>query len=194
MWDERYAAKEYIYGTTPNLFFREQLEKLEPGKLLLPAEGEGRQAVFAALSGWQVTAFDPSIKGKEKALRLAKLNNVNIEYLSVGYQDMDFNENSYDAIGLVYAHMPLLIRPKIHQKIANYLKPGGKLILEGFSKEQINYSSGGPNNIEMLFSIDELLSDFNSLKNKEISTQIVELDEGNLHKGEASVVRLIGTK
>lgn len=194
IWNERYASDDYIYGTVPNLFFKEELDKLPAGKILLPAEGEGRQAIYAAVNKWNVTAFDLSKKGKEKAINLAQKNKVEIDYLIAGYEDVKFKINSFDAIALIYAHMPAEIRTIIHRKLISYLKPGGKLILEGFSKEQISYNSGGPRNIDMLYSEDELLEDFKDLNHKKISRQNIILDEGEFHKGEASVIRFSAIK
>ena len=70
-WEIRYAEKQYAYGENPNVYFKEQLDKLKPGKILLPAEGEGRNAVYAAKQGWEVMAFDLSSEGKNKAEKLA---------------------------------------------------------------------------------------------------------------------------
>ncbi|HSL87766.1 MAG TPA: hypothetical protein VK870_00530, partial [Ignavibacteriaceae bacterium] len=77
-WDERYSAEEYVYGKDPNEFFEEHLSKLNPGRLLLPGEGEGRNAIFAAKLGWQVDANDQSIVAKSKAEKLAHAYGVNI--------------------------------------------------------------------------------------------------------------------
>jgi ubiquinone/menaquinone biosynthesis C-methylase UbiE len=94
-WNERYASKDYVYGKEPNQYFKEQLKKLPPGKILLPAEGEGRQAIFAAKNEWNVTAFDLSTKGKDKADKLAKVNNVNINYIIASFQNIEFDNNSF---------------------------------------------------------------------------------------------------
>src|SRR5680860_901350 len=104
-WNERYGIEEYVYGTEPNQFYKEQLEKLSPGKILFPAEGEGRNAVFAAKQGWQVTAFDPSIEGKRKAEFLATKNDVTIDYQIDNYDSVDFEKESFDYIVLIFAHM-----------------------------------------------------------------------------------------
>lgn len=80
-WNQRYDEPEYAYGTQPNLFFKDQLDQLTPGKLLMPAEGEGRNAVYAAGKGWEVTAFDSSSSGQKKALRLAQEKKVTLNYL-----------------------------------------------------------------------------------------------------------------
>lgn len=190
-WDERYAQDEYVYGKQPNEFFRQQLQTLRPGKILLPAEGEGRNAVFAALQGWDVVALDSSVEAKRKANTLAQEVGKIIEYQINSFENFNTDEQ-FDAIGLVYAHN--LNRRENHRKLSGFLKKGGIIILEGFSKEQLNYNSGGPKNIEMLFSVDELKSDFESFSSLNIWTEEIELSEGNYHSGKASVVRMVGIK
>jgi len=193
-WNERFGTKEYIYGENPNEFVKQELAKLNPGKILFPAEGEGRNAVYAATQGWQVTAFDPSVEGKKKAELLALKNNVQIKYLIDNYESVDFPENTFDCIVLVFAHMHPLKRREFHKKLVSFLKPGGTLILEGFSKKQINKNTGGPKNIDMLFSREELESDFDSFNTLKTLEKNVILNEGPFHQGEASVIRILGTK
>lgn len=193
-WDERFAVEEYVYGTEPNTYFKEQIEKLNPGKLLMPGEGEGRNAVFAATLGWNVTAFDPSIEGKKKAQKLAESKKVQINYLTSSYDDIQLPENEFDCIGLVYTHMPSIKRLKYHQKLISFLKPGGHLIMECFSKEQIHNNTGGPKSIDMLFSEEELRADFESLAQLSIVKKEIEFEEGLFHKGKASVIRVVGVK
>ena len=193
-WNERYGTTEYAYGTKPNEFYKEQLAKLTPGKILFPAEGEGRNAVYAAKQGWQVTAFDPSIEGKRKAELLAKNNLVSINYLIDNYEFVDFPKESFDCVVLIFAHMHPAKRKTYHQKLISYLKPGGTLILEGFSKKQINNNTGGPRDVEMLFSKEELQQDFYSLLETTINETDTFLNEGPFHKGIASVIRFLGVK
>lgn len=192
MWDKRYAGEEFIYGKKANEFLREHLQNIKPGTLLLPGEGEGRNAVHAALLGWNVKAFDSSIVGKQKAEKLAKGNKVEISYSIASYEEADFEEDSFDLIALVYTHS--LIREALHHKMLRFLKPGGTILLEGFSKEQLEYGSGGPGNPEMLYSLEEIESDFKSLSEKKITIKEVVLDEGSFHLGKASVLRMIGKK
>ncbi len=194
MWDIRYADKEFVYGTKPNEFFKTELLKLQSGKLLLPAEGEGRNAAFAALKGWDVKAFDQSKQGKIKASQLANDNNVTIDYIVTSIEEFQAPQDSFDCIALIYVHLPSEARKKMHQKILTFLKPGGKLILEGFSKDQLNFSTGGPKNETMLFSESMLRDDFKDLKHLTISQIKTVLDEGVLHDGKASVIRLVGEK
>lgn len=193
-WNVRYATDEYVYGTEPNSFFRENLLKLTPGKILLPAEGEGRNAVFAAKQGWQVTAFDNSIEGQRKALQLADKEGVSISYLIDSYDSANFPFEYFDCIPLIYTHMPHDKRTVYHQKLASFLKPGGSLILEGFSKNQLQFNSGGPKDYGMLFSVEELKSDFSEFNIIKAEETEIELKEGVFHDGKASVIRLFATR
>jgi len=192
MWNQRYANREYVYGTEPNLFFKEQILKLTPGKLLLPAEGEGRNGVFAALNGWEVVAFDSSTVAKEKAQKLSVKNKVLLNYLVSSFESFHFQKEWFDSVALIFAHSPQ--RERVHKKMIQFLKPGGKVILTGFSKDQILYNTGGPRQIEMLFSQKELEEDFSNLSHLEVWKEVVNHEEGSHHSGKASVIRLLGEK
>lgn len=193
-WDSRYAEKEFAYGELPNSYFKQELEKLTPGKLMLPAEGEGRNAVFAAKLGWDVQAVDLSEKGKEKALRLAAKNNVSIKYIVCNLDDYLYIKDEYDAVVLIFAHFPSEIRKVIHKKLTEGLKSGGILLMEAFSKKQIAQESGGPKSIEMLYDIDELLLDFEDFEILDATETQTELDEGPFHRGIAEVIRIKAKK
>ena len=107
MWDSRYAEDEYAYGTEPNEFFKETINKFDiDGKILLPAEGEGRNAVYAAKKGLDVTAFDISIEGTKKALQLAEHENVAIRYEVGNLPELKLMNESFDAAAFIYAHFP----------------------------------------------------------------------------------------
>lgn len=193
-WDSRYANEEYAYGIQPNNFLKQELLKLNPRSILFPAEGEGRNAVFAAKNGWKVKAFDFSVSAKGKALKLANQQNITIDYEVAGFDDFKAPPESFDCVVLIHAHTPSDKRNLYHKKIAGFLKSGGTLILEGFSKDQFIRNSGGPKNINMLFSEEELLEDFKELKEIKIESLETELDEGTFHNGTASVIRFIGKK
>ena len=192
-WNERYGKKEFIYGTEPNNFFREQLDKLKPGKILLPAEGEGRNAVYAATLGWEVFAFDISEQGREKAMLLAKQQEVHINYEIASVLDYT-SHKQFDVIVFCYTHFPIDIRKTAHKEMLQLLKKGGTIIFEAFAKAQLNNNSGGPKNEAMLFSIDEVKQEFTGLDFKILEEKTIELSEGNYHKGEAEVIRCIGVK
>lgn len=192
-WNEMYGDEEFRYGTEPNAFFKAQLDKLAPGSILLPAEGEGRNATYAAMQGWEVTAFDISEKGRDKAIQLAKQRDVPIDYEVVGVLDFD-SAKQFDAIGLSYAHFPADLREEAHSHLMKFLKPDGVVIFEAFAKAQLGKSSGGPQNIDMLFSTDEVASEFKGLDFKLFKEESIELSEGKYHKGEAQVIRFVGKK
>ncbi len=192
MWNKRYAGDVYAYGIHPNLFLKEKLSGVKPGKILLPAEGEGRNAVYAASLGWDVYAFDFSSKAKEKALLLSKENKVSIQYAVHGMEEADYEKESFDALAFIYTHNSN--RKDNHRHLINFLKPGGTVILEAFSKEQINNNTGGPKDINMLYSIAELKEDFAQLSELDVWEEEIVLEEGNLHSGRSSVIRLIGRK
>ncbi|MCI4442480.1 MAG: class I SAM-dependent methyltransferase [Lentimicrobium sp.] len=193
-WNERYANEDYAYGIEPNVFFKTQLEVLPKGKILFPAEGEGRNAVYAAQNDFEVYAFDSSKEGKIKAEKLAKHKNVSLKYSISSIEDIDYPQGFFDGIVLIFAHFPAKPRKEFHKKMLTYLKPNGFVIFEAFSKEQINNTSGGPSNIEMLISEEEIKTEFPEINFTMLETVEVFLDEGPFHQGKASVVRFIGTK
>ena len=138
-WNDRYSKDEYAYGEQPNNFLREELVKLKPGTILFPAEGEGRNAVFAAKLGWNVFAFDISAEGKNKALRLAETNKVSIDYQVGELEKLNYNPEQFDAIALIYAHFPADIKSRYHKTLDKYLRRHGIIIFEAFSKKHIAY-------------------------------------------------------
>jgi SAM-dependent methyltransferase len=194
MWNERYSSPEFAFGTEPNQFFKEQLDKLQPGNLLLPADGEGRNAVYAAKKGWKVTAFDLSYEAKNKAMKLAEIKQVSIDYLVSDIENIKFPELYYDAIALVYIHFTVEKREAYHKKLIKWLKPGGIIIIECFSKEQLRYNSGGPKDESMLLSKELVAKDFSELEILKLDQEIIFLQEGKYHQGEGSVVRLVAKK
>ena len=193
-WDEKFNTHEYMYGKTPNLFFKDQINKLIPGKILFGAEEEGRNAVYAATLGWDVYAFDVSSVGKKKALELAKENNVNINYILKGFVDFEFEDSFFDCIVLINAHAIEDDRMNNHRKLLKYLKNGGTFILQGFTKKQIQNESGGPKDVDMLFSKDELQEDFKDLSQLNIEETYEEIKAGILHQGMANIIKLKGVK
>ncbi len=198
-WDDRYKNEEFAYGEEPNNFLKEQIEKLNPSSILFPAEGEGRNAIFAAKLGWKVSAFDISEEGKNKALKLAKSNNVSIDYQVGELETLDFQEKQFDVIALIYAHFPAAIKSKIHRQLDQLLKKDGIIIFEAFSKKHLEYVTqnekvGGPKDIESLFSIEEIKADFPNYEIIELEEKEIELNEGLFHNGTGSVIRFVGRK
>lgn len=198
-WDERYRQSEFAYGEQPNNYLREQLEKLTPGSILFPAEGEGRNAIYAAKQGWEVSAFDISSEGKNKAMQLAEMNNVNIQYQVGLLETLNYHANQFDALALIYAHFPAAIKSAYHQTLDRYIKKDGIIIFEAFSKNHLSYIAknekvGGPKELDMLFSMEELKEDFENYEILELEEKEIELQEGLYHNGVGSVIRFVGRK
>lgn len=198
-WNERYSKDEFAYGKQPNNYLKEQLEKLDIGTILFAAEGEGRNAVFAAKLGWKVSAFDISIEGKKKALQLAETNKVRIDYHVGELQTLNYNTEQFDVIALIYAHFPANIKSLYHKTLDKYLHKNGIIIFEAFNKKHIDYNAknekvGGPKDIDSLFSIDEIKSDFKNYEIIELAEKEIELNEGLFHNGKGSVIRFVGRK
>ena len=192
-WDQRYAENETAYGYRPNKFFKQFIDQHKPGTILLPAEGEGRNAVYAAGKGWQVDAFDFSEVARQKALDFARSEKVAVNYELKDIADFKATKK-YDAVALIYVHLPDHLRKKFHQEIYNSIKPGGYLIFEAFAKEQAELESGGPRDTALLYDAATLCSDFPFLHLISCGQKEILLDEGDYHKGKASVLRIIGQR
>jgi SAM-dependent methyltransferase len=193
-WNDRYSQEQMVYGSEPNVFFREQLQQLKPGKLLLPAEGEGRNAVHAALKGWQVFAFDFSEEGYKKAMALAEQRGVTINYQVTDAAQFACEPESLDAVALIYAHFPPALRQETHQKVVTWLKPGGAVILEAFHPNQLSFSSGGPKDEHMLYTAEMLQKDFSQLTIQMLEEVEIQLGEGAYHSGAGYVTRIVAQK
>lgn len=198
-WDERYANEEFVYGKLPNKYFKEKIDELSVGKALFAAEGEGRNAVYAATLGWEVTAFDQSLSAKNKAISLAENNQVTIDYLVSDLDNFNYTSETYDLLVLIFAHFPEEKRRIYHRQLTRTIKNGGYIILEAFSKNHIqnqkeNLKVGGPKNIDMLYDLDEIKEDFQNFEFLEAYETETELNEGEHHKGKGSVIRILAKK
>lgn len=198
-WDARYKEPEFAYGKEPNSFFKEWLLQFEPASILMPADGEGRNGVFAAQEGWEVTSFDLSVEGQSKALRLAKEKKVTLEYIVGDLEQLNFERASFDAIGLVYAHFVAEKKSAFHKKLNDWLKPGGIIILEAFSKKhlqlrQLDQKVGGPDDINMLYSKEEIIADFENYEIILLQEEEILSNTGKYHNGKGAVVRFVGRK
>lgn len=192
-WNQRYGTNENVYGYEPNEFFKEQLDKQTPGSLLLPADGEGRNGVYAATKGWNVTAFDFSDVARAKALDFASRMNVNIDYTIADINTYEF-PRQFKVIALIYIHLDPVARERFHKRCMDALLPGGLLILEGFSKEQINNTTGGPKDLSMLHSLKDTLQDFAPAEILLSKRLTAHLNEGPFHSGRSDIIRLVVRK
>ncbi|MFN7261828.1 MAG: class I SAM-dependent methyltransferase [Cyclobacteriaceae bacterium] len=194
-WNNRYGQHPTVYGDEPNEFFKAQIKSVKPGKLLLPAEGEGRNAIYAASLGWTVTAYDFSEVAKAKTLeRAASLGISRIDYQVYDLGKIKLPGKEFDAVALIYVHLPMELRKHLHLQCKQSLKTGGKLIFESFSKDQLKYNTGGPKDSALLHTMSDIHRDFADLRIDELEEKLLELKEGPFHSGPASVVRLTAFK
>ena len=193
-WNKRYLEEHFAYGINPNKFYKSRIENLNPSKALFLGEGEGRNSVYAATLGWQVDAVDFSTSAKEKALKLAKEKNVAINYTIADLNSYQFKKDYYDLVVMIFLHLPKELNKKVFTESILSLRSGGKLLVETFNKKQINNSSGGPKDPQLLFSEEEFKNLTPGLKAKILESKTIELNEGVYHKGKADVISFLGEK
>ena len=190
-WNERYDRDMYIYGKEPAAFLKRKMDSLKKGKVLVLAMGEGRNAVYLAQNGFDVTGVDISEVAIEKCNRLAEERNAAVNAVVADLTNYDMGKGQFDLITKFYYY-----EPSIFPQIIDALKPGGMFILEQFSIDHLKYrenSGFGPRNPDYLIKPNELLHHFKSLRLLYYEDTVVELDEG-MHKGTAAVIRLIVEK
>lgn len=198
-WDKRYRDSGFAYGQEPNVFFQEQIALLPVGKILLPAEGEGRNAVYAAQKGWEVHAFDSSIVARDKALRWAADLGVSLDYRIADFEQVAYLEADFDCIAFVFTHFPKEKQQAYFQRLFHFLKPGGNVIVEVFSEDNLPLRTvhpqiGGPATPDMLFGLEDMEGIFHDFAHKIVQQVYTELHEGVFHNGTASVIRVVATK
>lgn len=193
-WDQRYSTKDYVYGKEPNARFRRFIQGFSPGKLLLPGEGEGRNAVFAASLGWDVYAIDQSAEGRCKALALAEEKGVIINYTIADLSSFHLPKDEYDAVSLVFLHLPPVVRKHVHKKLVRSLRKGGMMHMLAFTPEQLNFKTGGPGDISMLYTREMALDDFAELNDVHIVDVKEEFSEGPHHHGPYRAIELTGIR
>ena len=194
-WDERYAGEAYAYGEAPNAWLSECVGALpERADVLVPGDGEGRNGVFLAKRGHAVTTLDLSERGVGKARALAARNGVSVDARVQDLLTWDWPEGAFDAVVLIFVHLRPEGRQALHRRAAASLRPGGVLIIEGFTPEHLplreaNPKVGGPGRAGMLFTPAMLREDFGALDAITLEERRVRLSEGAKHDGEAAVVR-----
>ena len=194
-WDSRYGEEGFAYGTDANTFLSSFADTFKSGqKVLVIGDGEGRNGVWLAEQGCDVVSVDSSKVGLDKAQNLASEKGVDIEAVCADLNDWDWPQSEFDFVVIIYVHFPPDVRALLHDKVISSLKPGGQLIMESFTPDQLNYSSGGPPVLEMLYTVDMMRNDFKLLEIQQLDECVTELNEGKYHCGEGAVVRLIAKK
>jgi SAM-dependent methyltransferase len=199
-WDERYKEEGFAYGSKPNAFIAIELKKLKAGRILFPAEGEGRNAVYAAQLGWDVNAFDMSEAGRDKAMLLASEHGVTMNYQVCDAKAFVLNNKpTYDAVVFCFTHFPGPKRVEDHRALASLVKPGGMAIMEVFAKGHTAYNTndprvGGPKDEAMLFDMAEARRIFQGFEMIICEELEVFLREGKYHRGSGKVLRVVAKR
>jgi len=196
MWDERYATDAYIFGTAPSQFLEKNAGLLTPGETALAvADGEGRNSVYLAEKGLAVTAMDSSAPGVEKARRLAEAKGVQVDFRLADLKTWEWTPAKYDVVAAIFIQFaPPEFRAEIFNGIERTLKPGGLLLLHGYTPKQLEYKTGGPSAVENLYTRDMLSDRFGSWEILRLEEYEAELKEGAGHSGQSALIDLIARK
>lgn len=195
-WNGRFAAPGFVFGTAPNAFLAAQAHRLRPGmRALCVADGEGRNSVWLARQGLEVTAFDFSAVGVDKARALAAQQGVRVDYRVCDIEHWDCEAARYDlvaAIFIQFASPPQ--RARLFAGIERTLAPRGLLVLQGYRPEQLGYGTGGPKRIENLYTEPLLRESFGSLEILHLASHDSMVDEGSGHCGMSALIDLVARK
>lgn len=194
-WNDRYSENGYAYGKEPNDFLRENISSFSPGaEILCIAEGEGRNAIYLAKQGFQVTSIDQSEVGIIKTIERARSENVNLTAMVANLENFEFGDKKWDGIVSIFGHLPSSLRKIVHNKILNGLKDNGIYLCEAYTQEQLKFGTGGPKDLEMFLSSEIIKSELNSLKILKLEEKNRFISEGKYHNGMSAVVQFIGKK
>ncbi|MCR8723529.1 SAM-dependent methyltransferase [Frigidibacter sp. ROC022] len=196
MWDARYADPDYIFGTQPSEFLaRNQALLANGGSALAVADGEGRNSVFMAEQGLKVTAMDSSAVGQEKARRLAAERGVEVDFRLADLRTWDWTPESYDIVAAIFIQFAdPAFRAEIFDGMERTLKPGGVLLLHGYTPRQLAHGTGGPKAVENLYEPDMLAERFRHWEVMQLAEYETELKEGTRHAGQSALVDLVARK
>lgn len=195
MWHERFQNEAYVYGTEANEFVKSVAHRLHAkGKTLALAEGEGRNAVFLAEQGLQVTTWDYAESGLAKTNRLAAERGVSVQTELVDLNDAQWTAEAWDQIVCVFGHFDQDLRRKTLQRVKEAVKPGGYYVSEVYSVYQPPYQSGGPKDLQQLYRPEDFLQVFHDWKIIHFFMGEVTRHEGALHNGLSHVIQILVQK
>ncbi|WP_028776372.1 SAM-dependent methyltransferase [Shimazuella kribbensis] len=194
-WDIRFRDEDYVYGTEPNVFVTEVAKKIQfSGNTLAIAEGEGRNAVFLAEQGLNVTAWDYAESGLEKTSKLAEIKGVKVKTELIDLNDINWEMDKWDQLVCIFGHFPTALRHQTLNGVKKAIKPGGYYVTEVYSIHQIPYGSGGPKEEDFLYKPEEFLHVFSDWRIIHFFMGEVGRYEGKLHNGLSHVIQFVGQK
>jgi SAM-dependent methyltransferase len=195
-WDSRYSADEYIFGKEPNRWLHQHSAVLpDSGRVLCVADGEGRNSVWLASRGLEVDAFDVSETGVAKARRLAAEKNTTVNFSIADCEGFAWEEGAYDAVVAIFVQFAdPAMRARLFKNIARSLKPGGVVLLQGYTPKQLDYRSGGPPEVSHLYTPELLREAFVDLRVSELTEYEEVMQEGSRHHGMSALIGLVAHK
>ena len=194
LWDGRYSSEDYLYGTEPNDFLADRVAGITPGRALCIAEGEGRNAVYLAGLGFEVTAVDQSAEGGRKTRALAREREDEVEVVTADLGEFDLGSDRWHLIASIFAHLPPAVRTDLFIRLPRALAPGGTLILEAYRPEQAGRDTGGPPDPSRLYDLETLereIAGLDPLLARETGRDVI---EGTGHTGAGAVVQLVARR
>jgi len=192
VWDERYGEPEPLYGLKPNAYLEAQSKRLTPGaKILLPGDGYGRNGLWLARQGFRVHTVDLSPVGVERARKAAQAAGLQMTIEQADLSTWQWPVNEFDAAAAIFVHLPSAIRRPVHASMLRALKSGGLAIFQSFTPEQLQFSSGGPKDVDMLCTAELLLEEFAGAEILELEEKALYLEEGHKHSGMGAVVQAV---
>lgn len=195
-WNERFGGDAYFYGTAPNAFLASCAHLLRPGmKALAVADGEGRNGVWLAEQGLDVLAVDFSENALEKSRRLAEAAGVSVRHELADLFSWHWGEDRFDVIVAIFIQFASSReRPVLHHAMQAALKPGGLLLLQGYTPKQLSFATGGPSSLDNLYGAEELRHDFAGLDILHLREHETEIHEGPGHDGMSALVEMVARK
>ncbi|HEY5957183.1 MAG TPA: class I SAM-dependent methyltransferase [Polyangiaceae bacterium] len=195
-WNGRFAVESYVFGTRPAAFLLDNAHHIPPrSRVLAPADGEGRNSVFLAELGHRVVATDLAEEGLEKARKLAKARGVSVEFRQTDLRGWQWPEAEFDAVVAIFIQFaPPAFRDEIFSGMKRAVRPGGIIMLHGYTPKQLEYRTGGPSVVEQLYTEELLRAAFADCDLLRIESYEPELDEGQGHQGRSAVIDMIARR
>ena len=195
-WDGRFSTDGYIFGTEPNAWLAAHANLLQPGmRVLAVADGEGRNSVWMAKRGLTVDAFDISPVGVAKAEKLAQQSGVQVNYQIAGIEDFAWKVGEYDAVVAIFIQFADPdTRAALFRRMKSALKPDGLLLLQGYTPKQLEYKTGGPPNVDHLYTEDMMQEAFGDMDISELRSYEDVLNEGTQHRGQSALIGVVARK
>jgi cyclopropane fatty-acyl-phospholipid synthase-like methyltransferase len=196
MWNQRYDVPEYVFGTEPNQFLREQVHHLQPGMTVLAvADGEGRNGVWLAQQGFNVWSVDASSVAQTKAKQLAAVRNVQLHFECADMLTWDWDKHRFDAIVAIFIQFTGAVdRERLFSAMKAALNPGGVLLLQGYTSRQLAYRTGGPSVLENLYTETIVRNMLSGLEIIQLREHDRDISEGAHHHGMSALIDVVAFK